>query len=234
MNRALPCAFVLAIASCGGDDDDAATTQAVDEPPVTGVCPPDSDRGDAFADCVESFAPAEPASFGHDEMPEIVLGPPVPSPAGAGSTDIASLGCGGSITLAFDPPGVVDIDGVDLVVFENAFAVGDETFAEPARVLVSEDGVAWRELACSPSGDGEWPPDGCAGVEPARATDAESALDPARSGGDGFDLADVGLERARYVRLVDVTREHYGDDMWCGGAGGGFDLDAIAAPGGDE
>lgn len=233
MNETLRCALVLVVASCGGDDHAAsASTHAVDEPPVTGSCPADSERGDAFADCVDAFAPVEPATHGHDAMPDIVLGPPIAGPAGAGSTDTASLGCGGSITLAFDPPGIVDVDGVDLVVFENAFAVGDETFAEPARVLVSDDGVAWLEFACSPSGTGEWPPLGCAGVEPVRATDSASALDPSRSGGDGFDLADVGLERARFVRLVDVTREHYGDDEWCAGAAGGFDLDAVAAPGG--
>ena len=43
-----------------------------------------------------------------------------------------------------------------------------------------------------------------------------------------FDLADLGLSEARYVRLLDVSVAYYGDRMWCGGGGGGFDLDAIA------
>ena len=213
----LACACVLA---CGADDDGAATTtRADDQPPIEGACPADSGRDDPFADCVDAFVPGELASFGHDEMPDIVLGPPVVGPGGSGSMDVVSLGCGGSITLGFDPPGIVDGEGDDLVVFENAFAVGDETFAEPARVLVSDDGVAWFEIACTPSGDGTWPPEGCAGVEP---------------GGDAFDLADFGIAQAQWVRIVDVTREHYGDDGWCGGAGGGFDLDAIEATGADR
>lgn len=227
-------AVVLAGAlACGGDDGEAATTLVDDAPPVEGECSVDSGHDDAFADCVDAFVPAAGASYGHDEMPDIVLGPPVAGPSGNGSTDIASLGCGGSITLAFDPPGIVDGPGDDFVVFENAFTVGDETFAEPARVLVSDDGVAWHEAPCEPDGTGEWPPpSGCAGVEPVRATDAATAIDRERSGGDAFDLGDLGLAHARFVRLVDVTREHYGDEMWCAGAGGGFDLDAVAAYGG--
>jgi len=205
---ALACAL-----ACAADDEAAGTTRADDEPPVDGVCAVDSGRADAFADCVEAFVPGDDASFGHDQLPDVVLGPPVAGPGGGGSTDVVSLGCGGSITLAFDPPGLVDGDGDDFVVYENAFAVGDESFAEPARVLVSADGSAWHERVCTPSGDGAWPPVGCAGVEP---------------GGDAFDLADFGLAHARYVRLVDVTREHYGDDQWCAGAGAGFDLDAVS------
>lgn len=226
--------LVLACAlACGGDDGEAGTTLVDGEPPVVGGCPADADRDDAFADCVDAFVPADGVSYGHDEMPDVVLGPPVPGPSGSGSTDTASLGCGGSITLAFDPPGIVDVPGVDFVVFENAFDVNDETFVEPARVLVSDDGVAWYGRPCAPDGTGEWPPPaGCAGVEPVTATDAASALDPERSGGDAFDLDDLGLDHARFVRLVDVTREHYGHEMWCAGAGGGFDLDAVAAYGG--
>ena len=214
---------------CAAADDEPRGRRADDEPPVVGTCPLDTGRADAFADCVDDFAPAAPASFGHAALPDVVLGPPVPGPSGSGSTDVASLGCGGAITLAFDPPGIVDGDGVDLIVFENAFAYGDGSFSEPARVLVSADGSAWFEFVCAPSGDGEDAPTGCAGVEPVDAIDAQSALDPDRAGGDAFDLADVGLTSARFVRIVDVTREHYGDDTWCVGAGGGFDLDAIAA-----
>ena len=38
----------------------------------------------------------------------------------------------------------------------------------------------------------------------------------------------LGLDAARYVRLIDVSVEHFGGRMWCSGGGGGFDLDAIA------
>jgi hypothetical protein len=53
-----------------------------------------------------------------------------------------------------------------------------------------------------------------------------SPVDPATAGGDPYDLADLGLTRARYVRIRDRSGET------CPDAGGttsaGFDLDAIS------
>jgi hypothetical protein len=214
--------FACADGDADGNGDD---TIVVGEPAIEGTCADDEGRGDAFADCIDAFSPAPGVDFGHDELPDIVLGPPVIAAPGMGSLDVASLGCGGRITLGFDPPGIEDGDGVDLLVFENAFTAGMEVFVEPAQVLVSDDGVQWRAFECEPGGEGH----GCAGVHPTLALDPAAAIDPARAGGDGFDLADVGLPQARWVRLVDRTAEHYGDEQWCGGAAGGFDLDAIAA-----
>ena len=183
---------------------------------------------DPFADCVEDFAPTDMVGFGHDRMPEIVLGPPQGPPG----LDVASLGCGGRITLFFEEPGIVDGPGPDFIVFENPFFYGSNgiTFAEPARVLVSDDGEHWAAFDCDVSGgEAAWPPSGCAGVTPVLAgEDDDFVTDPQRAGGDAFDLADVGLERARWVRLVDLTQEYYGHRMWCDGHAGGFDLDAIA------
>lgn len=48
------------------------------------------------------------------------------------------------------------------------------------------------------------------------------------TGGDAFDLADLGLTKARFVRLLDLSVACHGSRMGCGGGGGGFDLDAIA------
>ena len=45
----------------------------------------------------------------------------------------------------------------------------------------------------------------------------------------GFDIADVGLDSARCVRLVDVSEACFGTNAWCTGAFGGFDLDAVEA-----
>jgi hypothetical protein len=215
----------LAAVACSEDPD--LDMVGIDDSLIEGVCEA-GDADDPYADCVESFLPGEGATFGHDAMPGIVLGPPHGGVAGAGATDVASLGCSGRITLAFDAPAIVDGPGPDLLVFENPFRAGEETFAEPARVLVSDDGITWAAFDCAVRGDGTWPPVGCAGIEPVLA-DGDPATDPAVAGGDAFDLADVGLARARFVRLVDVTEEHYGDRMWCGGDGGGFDLDAVAA-----
>ncbi len=200
-----------------------------DDSPVSGQCRP-STNADPFADCIESFSPGGDASFGHDLLPQVVLGPPMAGAGGAGSTDVASLGCGGRMTLYFDEPAIEDGPGVDFIVFENPFPTGDETFAEPARVLVSDDGVDWRAFDCALTADAAWPPTGCAGIRTVFANPSNGwATDPDRAGGDGFDLADVGLEHARYVRLVDVSRAYNGNSTWCSGAPAGFDLDAIGA-----
>lgn len=214
--------------SAGPDDGEL---DEPDQPPVEGHCDlEDGGSTDPFVDCVEDFSPAAGVSFGHDSMPDIVLGPPAGEGLDMGSTDVVSLGCGGSITLAFQAPWPVDRPGPDLVVFENAFVSGSTTFMEPARVLVSDDGLRWRAFDCEPDGTDE-PPAGCAGLRPVLAFDEATALDPATAGGDPFDLAEVGLTEARYIRIVDRTREHYGSETWCAGATGGFDLDAIVVVG---
>jgi hypothetical protein len=215
--------FLLACA-----EDSGPWTQGEDAIPVEGTCPGTTETpSDPFADCVEEFAPAEGVSFGHDRLPDVVLGPPHGPPG----TEVASLGCGGRITLYFEAPGIIDGPGPDFIVFENPFFHGDITFAEPARVLVSEDGEHWAAFECDvDGGEASWPPSGCAGVMPVLVgPDDDFATDPARAGGDAFDLAAVGLSRAHWVRLVDRTEAYYGDRMWCEGAAGGFDLDAIAA-----
>jgi hypothetical protein len=182
---------------------------------------------DPFADCVDEFLP-EGAGHGAGDLPDIVRGPPEAGVGGSGSLDVLSLGCGGQITLFFAGAGVVDGPGPDLLVFENPFPVGDGTFVEPARVLVSDDGVDWRAFACDLEAD---PPRGCAGVALVHASSASGIdpTDPDEAGGDAFDLADVGLARARYVRLIDVGLEYDPSGTWCTGKSGGFDLDALAA-----
>ncbi|MFN9910046.1 MAG: cell surface protein, partial [bacterium] len=52
--------------------------------------------------------------------------------------------------------------------------------------------------------------------------------DPAVAGGDAFDLAALGLPRARFVRVVDSGLNPYE------GVAGGFDLDAIAIVNGED
>lgn len=216
---------VLAIAGCDPAPEDGAH-DPVDGSrgrPASFACTPSDAESDAFADCLDEIDPAQGVTFGHDALPDIVLGPPMGAGETSGSMHVASLGCGGSITLAFDGPPVVDGPGPELVVFENAFVAGEQHFVEPGEVLVSEDGTDWFAFACdAESGEG------CAGMGPVLAADAETAVDPSRAGGDAFDLADAGIEAIRWIRIIDRTREHYGDETWCAGATGGFDLDAIA------
>ena len=203
------------------------TEEGLDRSPVAQVCGPGEAPSDPYVDCVESFHPGE-ASFGHAGLPGVVLGPPLGGGPQTGGLDVVSLGCDGTITLYFDEPAIVDGPGPDLIVFENPFMAGSTKFIEPARVLVSADGVDWRSFPCDPS---EGLPVGCAGLSPvlSNPNNGIEASDPAAAGGDAFDLAEVGLAKARYVRLQDVSVAHYGSRTWCGGVGGGFDLDAVAA-----
>ncbi|MFP2956893.1 cell surface protein [Myxococcus sp. 1LA] len=218
-------AALLGTTACGdgsssADEDDAGQPD--------GSTPLEPDAGlwpeDPYADEVVLFEPGDSAGFGQDRFPDVVLGPPSGLGSDNGSLDVLSLGRGGKIELRFTDIAVVDGPGVDLLVFENAFLVpGGTTYSERGIVSVSDDGVTWHEFPCATTdAAGGYP--GCAGVTPVYANPANgiSATDPAVAGGDGFDLATVGLSRARYVRIVDAGNNRYG------GTSGGFDLDAVA------
>lgn len=179
-----------------------------------------------YASGVESFTPGTSAGYNQDKLPGIVLGPPVGKGNDAGSLDVVSLGAAGEIVLAFGDFGIVDGPGPDLIVFENAFwPSGDASavFAELGEVSVSEDGETWETFPCDTEGDGEGNFPGCAGVTPTLVYDAEQLipLAPALSGGDAFDLADLGLKRARFVKIRDL------ETLPPGGTSTGFDLDAV-------
>ncbi len=206
-----------------GDDDDAQP----DDDDTSGIAGDDDSQTDdddavaedPFADVVVSFTPGDYAGFGESLYPDIVLGPPEGGGAGSGSTDVLSLGDGGEIVLEFLDIIAVDGPGVDLLVFENPFS----TWFETGHVAVSEDGATWFEFPCDPLDDANAYP-GCSGVEPVLSSTANNidATDPAVSGGDAYDLADVGLATARYVRVRDSGANVYT------GTTGGYDLDAIA------
>jgi hypothetical protein len=190
-----------------GDTDtgDTDTGSEACEPPDYG------EPGDPFADAVVDFVPGEGAGFGEESLPDIVLGPPLGKGPDAGSEDVLTLGAGGQIILEFTDRELVDGEGVDLLVFENPFP----GWVEPGIVGVSQDGKTWSEWTCDPESYAS-----CAGVE-AVLSHPDNCIDatvPEEAGGDGFDLAELGMVRARFVRIRDA-----------GTSGpGGFDLDAIA------
>ena len=169
------------------------------------------------------FEPGESAGYGQQSLPDVVLGPPRGRGEGSGSLHVLSLGRSGSIVLELAQD-VVDGPGPDLIVFENAFRAGDGSlWAEPGVVGVSADGESFVDFPCAAEDEaGEWP--GCAGVHPTLATDANglAPYDPWVAGGDAFDLATIGVARARYVRIVDAGAATYVAPA------GGFDLDAVA------
>ncbi len=176
-----------------------------------------------FATSVESFTAGPGPTFGQADLPGIVLGPPRGRGAVNGSLDVASLGNGGSITLGFSPSFIVDGPGPDFIVFENAFYVNgdpDVPFAELASVEVSDDGQNWQGFPCTAT---EAPFGDCAGYHPVYANVDENSIDatdPAVAGGDAFDLAELGVPSAHYVRITDRV------DLI--GMNGIFDLDAVS------
>ncbi|TVQ89259.1 MAG: hypothetical protein EA397_15830 [Deltaproteobacteria bacterium] len=169
------------------------------------------------------FEPGEGAGFGQDRMPDVVLGGPRGAGATAGGLDVVSLGKYGVIELAFDDWIVRDGPGPDFIVFENPFP----GWVEPGLVEVSDDGETWFAFPCDLA-DHEALYPGCAGIEPVLANVDDNDIDPTdpeRAGGDAFDLADLGLEQIRYVRITDGG---IGPDWSYEGGAGGFDLDALA------
>ncbi len=176
-----------------------------------------------YATRVVSFTPGPGAGFGQEKMPDVVFGPPLGGGLAQGSLDVVSLGQGGEIVLAFSENAAVDGPGVDFLVFENAFAVagGATLFRELGEVSVSDDGATWVAFPCDPARPDEG---ACAGrnVVYANPETGVSALAPATAGGDPFDLALVGLARARFVRVRDLS------PSISGAPSAGFDLDALA------
>lgn len=172
-----------------------------------------------FANRVVSFTPGPGGTYGQAKMPGVVLGPPEGAGSDAGGLDVVSLGTSGTIVVAFDGMQIVDQPGPDFIVFENAFP----GWQEIGVVAVSEDGVTWHEFPCAWQDKAHDYP-GCAGVRAvlANAENGVDATDVTRAGGDAFDLADVTVTTARFVRIRDSG--HNPKDP----PGAGFDLDAVA------
>ncbi len=173
--------------------------------------------------CVESFAPGDGAGFGQDSFPEIIYGEPKGGGVHGGSTDVLSLGKGGSISVGFGGTVITDGPGPDFIVFENAFYIGDnpdKPFKELGEVSVSQDGESWVTFPCKKDA---YPYEGCAGWHAVLAGSEAGidTFDPETAGGDAFDLADVGMAQARFVRVVDLS-------MSGAAPSAGFDLDAMA------
>ena len=188
-------------------------------------------RSDRFITKLVSAEYGPCAGFGQALVPDIIEGPPVGGGTAMGSLDVLSLGNGGSIVVSFEPNAIVDGPGPDFIVFENPFLYGSppHPYAEPGQVSVSDDGVTWLAYACTAT-NASGPPYGtCAGWNPvfSNPSNGISPFDVSRAGGEAFDLKDLGLTHARYVKIVDQGGEA------CPSTGlkptnNGFDLDAIA------
>jgi hypothetical protein len=119
---------------------------------------------------------------------------------------------------------IVDRDGPDLTIFENAFFYnGGRVFAEPARIELSRDGLDWTAVPYD-----SLTLSGLAGLSPTLDPEASN---PTTCGGTAVDLAAIGIDSVRWIRLTDVTqlilnnpRSPFYDPTLSG-----FDLDAVIA-----
>lgn len=204
-------------------DEDIEETADDDTPAPE---PPDGSEDEpcqGFAQAVHSVDYGDYAGFGQSGFPGVVLGPPRGRGELAGGLHVLSLGRYGEIVLDLGNCPVVDGEGLDFLVFENAFYIGGNPsapYAELAVVGVSEYGINFVEFECSESA---YPYDGCAGWHPVLSNpdNGISPFSPEYAGGDQFNLANVGVERARFIRIRDISGA-------IGGSSAGFDLDAVA------
>ncbi len=172
---------------------------------------------DPWADGSPAVEYGAGAGYGQAYYPENILGPPDPDATPAapsfGENNLLTLGKDGSVVLEFINNSIINEPGVDFTVFENVMDTGSGYFQECAFVEVSQNGSYWIQFPWNPT-----TLQGLAGLMPTTGNDPTN---PEISGGDQFDLEDVGLEWVRFVRLTD-----------CGDAvedGGLFDLDAVVA-----
>lgn len=216
----------------------------------------------AFPNRVAELHLGAGGGFGQDYYPANILGAPHgnadPGTPNYDPRELLSLGDGGSIVLEFVDNEIVDEPGADFSIFENPVQPWDfpaSSFAETAVVSVSDDGTSWTVFPfnytppASGSTSSGMRPKACyrglAGVNPVLSSPANgiSPFDPAQSGGDSFDLAQIGVARVRFIKITDTGSvqngtqtvdpdgevvEDAGSDIYTPPSAG-FDLDAVAA-----
>ena len=101
----------------------------------------------SFADKVVSFEKGNPSASPKDSDPNEAVG--IPDYDRENDSRYVSLGCGGTLTLAFEDNAVIDIPGPDLYVFE----VGSDI--EPTTLSLSKDGKSWIEIGRISGGKAE-------------------------------------------------------------------------------
>jgi hypothetical protein len=206
------------------------------------VCPLAS--ASEFATTVVHYVPGSGASGSFPAT--LALGGPQGGGLGGGSLHVATLGAGGALTLGFAVT-LRDGPGADLIVSENGFAFGNppSVFAEVCFVEVSSDGTNFARFESRQGSPVSGTPmatyRGLGGGLPVIAnvvTHVVPPEDPVRSGGDAFDLAELGshplvgsgqldLGNVNFVRLVDAMPgdvDSYGTPIVDAGSA---DVDAV-------
>lgn len=179
------------------------------------------------ADTVFSVRWGTGQNFGREQFPRNVLGLPDTSaradrPAVTAEA-VCSLGLGGEIVIGWKNAVLVNRTGADFTLFENVFLYfGERRYAEPAKVAVSQDGVRFVEFPFD-----SLSLRGCAGVMPTNGD--KNPFNPSVSGGDSFDLSQIGMDSVRFIKITDVSQivlnntQHPFYDPTISG----FDLDAV-------
>lgn len=188
-------------------------------------------QNNRFIDTVYHFQPGEGQNSGQstEYFPKNIFGPPsknatetIPE---SSPSEVLSIGMGGEIIVGFKDSYLVDGPGIDFIIFENVFLnpINQKLFAEPALVSVSEDGIKFIEFPFD-----SLTLEGCAGTKP--TSGKANPFDYPHSGGNGFDIATLGLTKIKYIKIKDITEmilqntSHPFYDPTLSG----FDLDAIA------
>lgn len=223
--------WLILVSCCGCGDGETSDADAPDQPLTeVDLAPTPSHLSPNTASIQVAIGVG--AGFGTQDK---IFGPPSATTPVAGSTDVYSLGDGGSIVIDLGAQSVLlNGPGTDFIVHENVFLIGGDPknpYVEVAVVSVSQDGKTWVTFPYDYNPQGKATAErfhGFAGVTPE---------------GDGFDLALVGLSWARFIRIVDAgsdtadgdSRVLDGDgdfiadsgNACCGAGTAGFDLDAI-------
>jgi hypothetical protein len=162
----------------------------------------------AGADTVLKFIPGNGLPHGQNSpnFPKNIFG--IPSKTASEFTaetreeEICSLNFGGEIIIGFKNAVIIDAPGPDFTIFENTFKspIPPHIFAEPAKVAVSRDGITFKEFPFD-----SLTLQGCAGLTPTFGN--KNPFNPAESGGDNFDLADIGMDSIQFIKITDITAE---------------------------
>jgi hypothetical protein len=114
--------------------------------------------------------------------------------------EIEAIGIGGEIIVGFKDRVITNGPGTDFIIFENAFInpVNNGIFAESGIVSVSQDGITFFEFPYNPV-----TLVGLAGITPTNGD--KDPFNPDVSGGDKFDLEDLGLDYIKYIKIKDTT-----------------------------
>ena len=185
----------------------------------------------SFIDTVYSFTAGSGQNAGQSDLyyPENIFGSPSINAskyiAETRPEEILSLGMGGEIIIGLKNNLIIDKEGADFTIFENAFInqFNEKVYAEPAIVSVSKDGINFIEFPYNLE-----TLEGLAGTTPTYGK--KSPFNPKESGGNSFDLSELQIDSVKYIKIKDITEqilnnpEHNNYDPTLSG----FDLDAVA------